>query len=474
MAEKQKTMFKVARFRILKPADEMSWDELGKMIRDARYRVFRLANLTVSEAYLSFHLFRTGQKSEYKTETIGTLSRRLREMLLDEGAKQEDLKRYSRTGALPDTIVSALSHHKLSAITSASKWSQVIRGKVSLPTFRADMAIPIRCDKKNQRRLEKTESGNVELDLMICTIPYPRIILQTGDVRGSQRAILERLLNNPENLAERYRQRLFEIKQDNRTKKWWLYVTYEMPLQEHKGLNPDIIVGVDLGVSVPIYAAINNGLARLGRNQFNALGHRIRTLQRQVQARRRAIQRGGKASISQNTARSGHGRKRKLLPIARLQNRIDNAYRTLNHQLSKAVIDFALNHGAGTIQIEDLSDLKEELIGTFIGANWRYYQLQQDLEYKAKEVGITLKKINPRYTSRRCSQCGYINVGFNRKYRESSSTKGKVAEFICPQCEYKEDPDYNAARNISTIDIEKHIRLQCKQQGIEFKGSLKN
>ena len=64
MAAKKKTIFKVAKFRILKPAGEMTWDELGRMLRDVRYRVYRLANLAVSEAYLSFHLWRTKQKKD--------------------------------------------------------------------------------------------------------------------------------------------------------------------------------------------------------------------------------------------------------------------------------------------------------------------------------------------------------------------------------------------------------------------------
>ena len=184
MKEKAKTIFKVARFRVLKPVGGMNWDELGEMLREARYRVFRLANLAVSEAYLNFHLFRTGKSEEFKTRTMGELSRGLREMLREEGTDEERLNRFSQTGVLPDTVASALYQYKIRAITSLSKWRQVVRGTVSLPTFRLDMAIPIRCDKPYQRRLERTESGEVEVDLMICRKPYPRVVLQTGDIGG--------------------------------------------------------------------------------------------------------------------------------------------------------------------------------------------------------------------------------------------------------------------------------------------------
>ena len=468
MPKEPKTTFKVAKYRILKPVGDMKWNELGQMLRDVRYRVYRLANLTVSEAYLSFHLFRTGQTTKFKIDTMGQLSRRLRQMLIEEDTDEEKLNRFSRTGALPDTIVSALYQYKIRAITNLSKWRQVIRGTTALPTFRSDMAIPVRCDKHYQRRLEQGTNGDVELDLIICRRPYPRIVLQTGKLNPSQRTILERLLENKENTQDGYRQRLYEIKQDARTKQWYLLVTYEFPLTDTHKLHPEIVVGVDLGFSVPLYVAINKGHARLGRRHFQALGNRIHALQRQVMARRRSIQRGGRVNLSHSTARSGHGVKRKLQPTEELRRKIDKSYTTLNHQLSAAVIDFAKNNGAGTIQIEDLAGLEEQLTGTFIGSRWRYHQLQQFLEYKAKEKNIVLRKINPKYTSRRCSECGFINVDFNRAYRDSHRTRGMVAKFVCPECQYEADPDYNAARNISNLDIEDRIRVQCSVQQLKY------
>ena len=467
MAKNQKTLVKVIKIPIVKPCDDMTWDELGKILRDVRYRAFRLANLVVSEAYLNFHLWRAGKAKEFKSATIGQLNRRLRDMLLEEGVEETYQNRFSKTGALCDYVVSALSQYKLSAVTNKNKWSQVIRGQVSLPVFRSDIAIPIRCDKHSCRRLEKMDDGEVQLDLMVTLKPYPRVILATQKMNEGPKTILKRLLDNPELSPDKYRQRCFEIKQDSQNKKWWLFATYDFP-QEDTTPNENIIVGVDLGFSVPMYVAVNSGLARLGRRQFQALGRQIQNLKTQIDARRRSIQRGGRQNLSASTARSGHGRKRKLLPLKTVEKRVNNAYTSLNHQLSAAVIEFAKNHHAGVIQIEDLTGLQEHLKGTFLGIRWRYHQLQQFLEYKAKEAGITLRKINPKFTSRRCSHCGYITMEFDRSYRDAHAAKGKVAEFLCPQCRKQEDPDYNAARNIATLDIETLIRVQCKDQDIEY------
>lgn len=464
---------KVARFQILKPTGDMTREQLAKLLRDARYRVFRLANLAVSENYLNFHMFRTGR--EHQKSTIGQLNRRLREMLVEEKVPEEDLARFSKEGALPASVCDALSKYKIGALTAPAKWRDVTRGKASLPTFRSDISIPIRCDKAASRRLECISKDDVQVELQVCLKPYPRVVLMTSKkkIGDGVRAILDRLLDNPDQNMDGYRQRCFEVKHDDRNKRWWLYVTYDFPATMHNSLNPTVAVGVDLGVSCPLYAAISNGHARLGRRQFRALGARIRSLQTQVMARRRGMQAGGQVAVSQETARSGHGRKRKLQPIKKLEGRINDAYNTLNHQLSTAVIDFAKNHGAGVIQIENLDDLKETLRGTYLGGRWRYHQLREFLEYKSKEAGIELRRVNPRYTSRRCSKCGFIYVQFDRVFRDAGSRDGRPRGFSCadPKCGYGRenhvDPDYNAARNLADLEIEAKIAEQCKKQGLD-------
>ncbi len=499
---------KVIKFEILKPTGDMSWDDLAQLFRDVRYRVFRLGNLSMSEYYLAFHLYRTGRTDEWEMQTIGRLNKYLRGLLQTEyaarkqkreeeqkkeerkkkgkkGKKKEPKKeqreepdpellscRLSRDGALPASVCDALSSYRIRALTASAKWSTVTSGHASLPTFRGNMAIPVRCDKAGQRRLEETPEGDVEVDLMLCIRPYPRVMLKTGKLTGRDRATLDRFLENPKQSSDGYRQRCFEIKQDSQKgSRWHLYVTYDFPAAPPARLSKERIVGINLGFTCPLYVAINNGDARLGWKHFVGLGERVKNLRVQTVARRRNMLRGGKSSLSAETARAGHGRRRKLQSTEKLRGRIDNAYTTLNHQFSKAVIDFAVNHGAGVIQIEDLSGLQGKLTGTFLGEQWRYHQLQSFIEYKAKEVGITVRRLNPRYTSRRCSECGYIHEGFDSKFRMANRREGFVTRFECPKCKHKGDPDYNAACNLATLDIEKLIERQCKRQGIKLVDS---
>ncbi|MCC6124694.1 MAG: transposase [Pirellulales bacterium] len=489
MSEKRHN--KVAKFQILKPAAGTTWPELANLLFAVRYRVFRLANLCISEHYLHYHLWRMGKTEEIPKLKISELNKKLREMIIEENDKKEKQNKINqdainKKGALTSYVVDTLSQNKLGAVTSKSKWKEVILGKASLPTFRLNMAIPVRCDKPEQCRLKINANGDVELELMICERPRPRIILKTGGLSGSMKSVLDRLLENSAQSMEGYRQRNYEIIQDrNDGKKWYLHVSYDFPATERKP-NSEIIVGVDVGFALPLYAALGNGHARLGWKQFHSLAKRIRSLQNQVVSRRRKMLRGGKDSLTQDTARSGHGRNRLLQPIEKLAGRIEKAYTTLNHQLSRSVVDFAKNHGAGIIQMEDLEGMKDAINGTFLGERWRYFELRQFIEYKAKEAGIEVRLANPKYTSRRCSACGYINMAFTREYRDSHRKNGKSAEFFCPECDklpaddeqpqkpYPTDADYNAAKNLAALDIEKIIRRQCEKQGISYDKSPEN
>ena len=81
---------------------------------------------------------------------------------------------------------------------------------------------------------------------------------------------MERLLENKSQSEEGYRQRCFEVRYSEEERTWWLHVTYDFPAVPSPHLSKDIVVGVDLGFSCPMYVGLSNGYARLGRRQFAA------------------------------------------------------------------------------------------------------------------------------------------------------------------------------------------------------------
>lgn len=151
----------------------------------------------------------------------------------------------------------------------------------------------------------------------------------------------------------------------------------------------------------------------------------------------------------------GHGRKKRLERVEKLNHKIENFRSTKNFTYAKAIVEFAVQQGCGTIQMEDLSRIstKNKMLKT-----WSYFDLQTKIEHKANEVGIAVRKINPKYTSQRCHKCGCIDA----------ASRISQGEFVCTTCGHKEDADKNAARNIAMKGIEDIMRKQCEVQHLKY------
>jgi putative transposase len=77
---------------------------------------------------------------------------------------------------------------------------------------------------------------------------------------------------------------------------------------------------------------------------------------------------------------------------------------------------------------------KAGLNRSILASGWSLFATR--LEHKAAG---RVEKVNPAYTSQRCSACGHVD----RKSRESQ------ADFLCTACGYVGNADVNAARNIA-------------------------
>jgi len=71
--------------------------------------------------------------------------------------------------------------------------------------------------------------------------------------------------------------------------------------------------------------------------------------------------------------------------------------------------------------------------------NWSYYQLQPFITYKAIRKGISIAKISPTGTSKKCSKCRSIN------------TERHSGFFTCLNYGYHLDSDLNASYNIAQL-----------------------
>lgn len=254
---------------------------------------------------------------------------------------------------------------------------------------------------------------------------------------NSTKAILERCLDEIYGIAES------KLIYNKKKKIWYLYLCYFFESKKEYNLDKHKIIGVDLGIKCPICASIFGDLER-----YIIKGGEIIEFRKKVEAIKKSMLKQGKYC---GEGRIGHGIKTRNKPIYKIEDKIARFRNTVNHNYSRALIDFAIKKHCGKIQMEDLSGISNKS-DRFL-KDWTYYDLQQKIEYKAKEKGIEVKYISPKYTSLRCSKCGYISKD-NRTNRD---------EFYCIKCGYKEHADYNASQNISIEDIDKIIEKKLKQ-----------
>lgn len=176
------------------------------------------------------------------------------------------------------------------------------------------------------------------------------------------------------------------------------------------------VVGIDRGI---------NNLAVTSNNQFFGGGH-IKHVSIRYEKLRSKLQSCGSKSA-----------KRHLRKLSKKENRFRA---DINHTISKRIVQ-SLKPGT-VIVLEDLKSIRQtsrlrkkqrkQL------HKWNFFQFQQFLTYKAEAKGIRVEYVDSRYTSQKCSVCGYVSRS-NRPYQ---------AVFKCRHCGFSLNADLNASRNI--------------------------
>lgn len=114
----------------------------------------------------------------------------------------------------------------------------------------------------------------------------------------------------------------------------------------------------------------------------------------------------------------------------------------VNHNIGRKIVNSA--SCGDTLVLEDLKYIRERIKlakkQRMIFHSWAFGQLQNFIEYKAMEKGLIVAYINPRYTSQKCSKCNSIH-----------SSNRNAHKFICRECGYTANADYNASCNIRQV-----------------------
>lgn len=410
---------KTIKLEIIKPL-YIDWKELSKLLRDNHYMTWKIKNTTVRymEEWYGFNSDYKEQHGIYpKNKDI--LGVQLRTYI----NRQVKPVYYQMNSANVESAV------QIAYEDYENKKDKIFRGKARPPNYRRDCPIELRDINVN---LEEGEKGYVA-KLSLLSQPGKKewgykgnnggqvaVAIRTKD--PSTKTILKRMLNGE------YKKGNSRIVWDSKKRKWFLNISYSFDSYGDKIPKTDNVMGVDLGIINAVYMAFTKS-----KKRYVIGGGEIDSFRKQVYSRRNSMLEQGKFC---GEGRKGHGRDTKLKPINKLRDKVGNFKDTINHRYSKYIIEVAIENECKAIQLESLKGINED--SKFL-KNWTYHDLQTKIEYKAEEVGIDVHYVDPAYTSQTCSNCGHVD----KKNRKNQS------KFVCENCGFNENADYNAALNIA-------------------------
>jgi IS605 OrfB family transposase len=295
---------------------------------------------------------------------------------------------------------------------------QTIRKQFGLSAQLTIRAIAKACEayklnKKVQPKFKRR--GCVTYDQRILTfrgidLPHPQVSLTTLEGRKLFNIIIRDYYKGR---ADRIVGQVDLVYRDS---EFYLYASTDMP--EETPINPENIIGVDLGVNK--IAVSSNGQVFYSEEVEKV---RLRYLKQRSELQRKKT----KAS------------KRKLRKISGREARFRAS---TNHIISKQLVRTAKDTQSA-IALEDLTGINDgkrfRKSQRAKRHSWSFYQLRMFITYKAALAGVSVVLVDPRNTSRMCRICGHTEKA-NRKSQEV---------FCCKSCGHTENADYNAAVNIA-------------------------
>lgn len=258
---------------------------------------------------------------------------------------------------------------------------------------------------------------------------------------------VEGRLNIPFVMGE-YQRKLFEHRKgevDLIYRKGQFFLNCVCDVPEDSPLIPNDVIGVDFGI-------VNLATDSTGETFTGSEVERVR--QKYSKLRQTLQHKASKQSQSGKRPRSIH----KLLK--RLGGREKNFRNLENHRIAKNLVNKAKAQGSA-LALENLKGIRNRTEKTVrksqraTHSGWSFFELRSFVEYKAKLQGVPVYFVDPRNTSRECSACGYTDKA-NRKSQ---------SEFVCVNCHYSTNADYNASKVIRSRAI---VNLLQSSESVDF------
>jgi len=213
--------------------------------------------------------------------------------------------------------------------------------------------------------------------------------------------------------------------------KFFLLVTVEVEEPPPSEAVPEDWLGVDLGI---VHLATDSDGEVYSGEQVEKSRKRYERIRSKLQ------------SVGTKSA------KRHLKKLSKRERRHK---RDVNHCISKRLVSKAADTNRD-ISLEDLTGIRARAGNNVRRSQrsrhgkWAFNELREFVDYKARLAGVVVRTVDPRNTSRTCSECGHCEKA-NRKNRD---------DFLCKSCGYAAPSDHNAAVNISRADFMQPIAAE--------------
>jgi putative transposase len=198
---------------------------------------------------------------------------------------------------------------------------------------------------------------------------------------------------------------------------WYALVVCELPTAGDLSHPDDTRPAIGIDVGLKVFLTDSDGNVIENPRFFRTSQATLRRKQRRLCARKKG----------------SHRRRKMALATAQTHLTIERQRRDFHFKTAKRYAD-----AYATIVVEDLNLrglARSKLAKSILDAAWGGFLFI--LTCKAGSAGGQVIRINPRFTTQRCSQCGEL-------VQKSLS----VRTHVCPSCGYVADRDVNAAQNI--------------------------
>lgn len=132
-----------------------------------------------------------------------------------------------------------------------------------------------------------------------------------------------------------------------------------------------------------------------------------------------------------------------------------NAFRKCQTQRTN-FINWSINQlnlsNVKELRIENLKDVRRNKRTSRNLSHWTYPAIKDKIQARCEENGVRLTLLPYAYSSQRCSKCGWT---------QRANRNGK--RFVCKNCEYAADADFNASVNIG-LNLPEFPRSELRQR----------